>query len=79
MSLGRRKGENQEELFVMHNRLPKSPGHVFERKMNQLASFDRWVEPLCEPFYANDRGGRLFRRESIPACSWSDLDFPKKR
>jgi transposase len=64
MALGRRKGENQEELFVMHSRLPKSPGHVFYRKLNQLlaeAGFDRWVETLCEPFYANGKG-----RPSLP-------------
>ena len=64
MALGRRKGENQEELFVVHSRLPKSPGHVFYRKLNQLlaeAGFDRWVESLCEPFYANGRG-----RPSLP-------------
>jgi len=64
MALGRRKDENQEELFVVHSRLPKSPGHVFYRKLNQLlaeAGFDRWVETLCEPFYANGKG-----RPSLP-------------
>lgn len=55
MAMGRRSSETQPELFIMADQLPKSVGHVFYRKLNQLlaeAGFDPWVETLCEPFYA---------------------------
>jgi transposase len=64
MAMGKRQGVRQEDLFITHDRLPKSPGHVFYNKLNQLlaeAKFDRWVETLCEPHYANGKG-----RPSIP-------------
>jgi transposase len=55
MAMGRKSEERQAELFIMADQLPKSVGHVFYRKLNQLlaeAGFDPWVENLCEPFYA---------------------------
>jgi transposase len=59
MALGRRKGEQQDELFIMAEDLPKAPGHVFYRKLNAIlreAGFDRWVEDLCRPYYAETQG-----------------------
>jgi transposase len=59
MALGRRKGEQQDELFIMAEHLPKAPGHVFYRKLNAIlreAGFDPWVENLCRPFYAESQG-----------------------
>ena len=59
MALGKRRTEQQEELFVTADKLPRSPGHVFYQKLNRLlgeAGFDAWVEKLCEPFYADGRG-----------------------
>ena len=59
MALGRRKDEQQEEMFVMAEHLPKAPGHVFFRKLNAVlreAGFDRWVEDLCQPYYAQTQG-----------------------
>lgn len=59
MALGKRKCEQQDELFITADRMPRSPGHVFYRKVNRLLAdggFDRWVEDLCEPFYADGRG-----------------------
>jgi hypothetical protein len=52
----------QAERFIMADQLPKSVGHLFYRKLNQLltaAGFDPWIENLCEPFYAKgkDRPG----------------------
>jgi transposase len=44
--------------------LPRSPGHVFYRKLNRLLSeggFDRWIEALCEPHYCRGKG-----RPSVP-------------
>lgn len=64
MALGKRKAEEQQELFVAADRLPRSPGHVFFRKLNDLlaeAAFDAWLEQLCRPYYADGIG-----REGIP-------------
>jgi transposase len=64
MALGKRKTEQQQELFIPAEQLPRSPGHVFYRKLNELlaeAGFDSWLEDLCAPYYADGRG-----REGIP-------------
>jgi IS5 family transposase len=58
MALGRREA-TQEEMFVAAKDLPRSPGHVFYRKLNWLlseADFDRRIEELCEAYYADDVG-----------------------
>jgi len=58
MALGRREAV-QAEMFVAATDLPRSPGHVFYAKLNALlaeADFDRRVEALCEPYYAEDVG-----------------------
>jgi transposase len=37
--------------------LPKSPGHPFYKKLNQLlaeAEFDRWVERRCQQYYVSE-------------------------
>jgi hypothetical protein len=63
MALGKRKRE-QQEAWVATTDLPKSPGHPFYRKLNQLlaeAGFDAWLETLCGPYYAEQKG-----RPSIP-------------
>jgi transposase len=64
MAMGKREAEEQGELFVMADQLPRSPGHVFYDKLNGLlreGGFDRHVETLCEPFYAKGKG-----RPSVP-------------
>jgi transposase len=64
MSMGRRPGEEQGEFWVPTADLPRSPGHVFYDKLNRFladAGFDRHVESLCRPLYADDVG-----RTSIP-------------
>jgi transposase len=64
MSMGRRPAEQQPDLWVPTTDLPRSPGHVFYDKLNRLlaeAGFDRYVEGLCQPYYAEGVG-----RESIP-------------
>lgn len=58
MALGHRRREEQE-AWVATTDLPKSPGHVFYRKLNQLlaeADFDSFVEGLCQPHYADEVG-----------------------
>lgn len=62
MALGRRARE-QQALWVATTELPRSPGHPFYQKLNQLLAeneFDRWLEKLCAPHYAEDG------RPSIP-------------
>jgi transposase len=63
MALGKRRSE-QQEAWVATTDLPKSEGHVFYRKLNEVlaeAGFDRWVEQKCRPYYHNHLG-----RPSIP-------------
>jgi hypothetical protein len=36
MALGKRKNEQQDELFITADRMPRSPGHVFYLKVNRL-------------------------------------------
>jgi transposase len=63
MALGKRR-EEQQEMWVATTSLPKSEGHVFYRKLNQLlaeADFDREVEKCCRPYYHSHMG-----RPSIP-------------
>jgi IS5 family transposase len=56
MAMGKRR-QRQEALFITTEGLPKSAGHPFYRKLNQLlaeADFDRWVERRCERYYATE-------------------------
>jgi len=58
MALGKRRGQ-QQSLFITTSGLPKSPGHPFYRKLNELLKeieFDIKAEALCKPHYA--KGGR---------------------
>ena len=60
MALGKRRRERQE-MWVATADLPRSPGHVFYRKLNELlaeAGFDDRMESLCEPYYAAAGPGR---------------------
>lgn len=64
MAMGKRDDEQQQNLFITHDQLPRSPGHVFYRKLNRLLAeggFDRWIEALCEPHYCKGVG-----RPSVP-------------
>jgi transposase len=64
MAMGKREAEQQQDLFITHDKLPRSPGHVFYRKLNRVLAeggFDRWVEALCEPHYCQGLG-----RPSVP-------------
>jgi transposase len=63
MALGKRKDE-QQEMWVPTTSLPKSQGHVFYRKLNEVfaeAGFDRMAEDLCRTHYHAHIG-----RPSIP-------------
>jgi transposase len=63
MAVGKRESDEQME-WVMTLDLPKSPGHPFYRKLNEVlreSGFDRFCEQLCAPYYAEKMG-----RPSIP-------------
>jgi hypothetical protein len=64
MSMGHKPSERQADLWIATTDLPESPGHVFYEKLNTLlaeADFGRYVEELCQEYYADDVG-----RASIP-------------
>jgi transposase len=64
MGMGRRPRHQQADLFVTAADLPHSPGHAFYDQLNTLlagSDFDRYVEDLCRPYYADGQG-----RDSIP-------------
>lgn len=59
MALGRRPEERQQEFWIATGDLPKSAGHPFYQRLEQLlveGDFDGHVETLCEDYYAE--GGR---------------------
>lgn len=58
MALGRRKPP-QQPLWVANGELPRSPGHPFYAALNRLLAevgFDRFVEEMCTPYYADNVG-----------------------
>ena len=64
MSMSKREGEKQADLWIPTTELARSPGHPFFERLNKVlaeASFDRFVEELCAPFYASKNG-----RPSVP-------------
>ncbi|HJU77167.1 MAG TPA: transposase [Sphingomicrobium sp.] len=69
MAMGR-QGGRQGQMMVLWDELPKSPGHVFYDRLQEVlieAGFDAFVEGLCKPYYAPVMGapslppGRYFR------------------
>lgn len=56
MGMGKRKPV-QETLFITYDCLPRSEGHPFYVKLNELlddAGFDRWLEKRCVQYYAQE-------------------------
>src|SRR5262245_18517910 len=63
MALGKPQPK-QQDLWIAAPELPTAPGHPFYQKLNTLldeAGFDRFVENLCQSYYADGVG-----RPSIP-------------
>jgi len=59
MAIGKRKAEQQAELWIPTADLVKSAGHPFYERVNKLlaeAEFDRFVEEQCSKFYAGNVG-----------------------
>jgi len=58
MGLGN-QGDDQAQVFVMCADLPRFHGHVFYDCLQSILTkgcFDRFVESLCEPYYASGPG-----------------------
>jgi len=59
MSMSKREGERQSDLWIPTTELARSPGHPFYERLNKIlagAGFDAFVEQLCAPFYAQKNG-----------------------
>jgi len=59
MSMSKREGEQQTDLWIPTTELARSPGHPFYERLNKIlaeAAFDAFVEKLCAPFYAKKNG-----------------------
>ena len=64
MTMGKRKPQNQQNLWINTNNLRKTAGHPFYQKLNEILTkhgFDRLIEERCAKFYAPVMG-----RPSIP-------------
>ena len=64
----------QDDLMATWSEMPRSPGHAFYDRLQNLlreAGFDAFVEEVCKPFYAPRMGapslppGRYFRMHMI--------------
>jgi transposase len=73
MAMGR-AGDRQGDLMVTWAEMPRSPGHVFYDRLQEVliaGGFDRFVERVCQPYYAATMGapsvppGRYFRMHMV--------------
>ena len=64
----------QDDLMAAWAEMPRSPGHAFYDRLQELlseAGFDAFVEQVCKPYYAARMGapslppGRYFRMHMI--------------
>lgn len=70
----RRETGSQGDLVVTWAEMPRSPGHAFYDRLQNLlieAGFDAFVEEVCKPYYAPRMGapslppGRYFRMHMV--------------
>src|SRR5215218_5636745 len=69
-----RQGDRQGDLMVTWSEMPRSPGHVFYDRLQEVlvgAGFDGFVEEACQAYYARTMGapsvppGRYFRMHMV--------------
>src|SRR5438105_15077950 len=73
MAMGR-DGDRQGDLIVSWAEMPRSPGHVFYDRLQEVliaGGFDGFVETACQPYYAPKMVRRRCRRGATSACIWS--------
>ena len=71
MAMGRSEAV-QGDLMATWSEMPRSPGHAFYDRLQDLlrdAGFDAFVEEVCNPHYAPRMGRRRCRRGAISACT----------
>lgn len=64
MAMGRHRQPSQPPLWIGAGDLPRSPGHPFYQKLNEILAehkFDEFVEERCQKYYADVMG-----RPSVP-------------
>ena len=73
MAIGRQR-DRQSDLMVMWSEMPRSPGHVFYDRLQEVlvgAGFGGFVEDACQAYYARTMGapsvppGRYFRMHMV--------------
>src|SRR6266853_445615 len=73
MAMGR-EGNRQDDLMVTWAEMPRSPGHVFYDRLEEVliaGGFELFVETACQPYYAPKMGapsvppGRYFRMHMV--------------
>ena len=73
MAMGH-EGDRQGDLIVTWSEMPRSPGHVFYDRLQEVliaGGFDRFVETACQRYYAPKMGapsvppGRYFRMHMV--------------
>ncbi len=73
MAMGKWETQPQQALFITHDQLPRSPGHVFYLKLNGLlreAGFDRWVEASASRTTPRAKAVPRCRRGCTSARRW---------
>src|SRR3954454_18380709 len=58
MAMGR-QGDRQGELMAIWSEMPRSPGHVFYDRLQEVllgAGFDGFVEEACQPYHDRLKG-----------------------
>jgi transposase len=82
MAMGR-QGDRQGDLMVTWSEMPRSPGHVFYDRLQQVlvgAGFDGFVEDACRAYYARTMGapsvppGRYFRMHMVGSFEGIDSE-----
>ena len=73
MAMGR-QGDRQGDLMVSWSEMPRSPGHAFYDRLQEIlieGGFDSFAEETCKPYYAAKQGapsippGRYFRMHLV--------------
>jgi transposase len=82
MAMGR-QGDRQGDLMVTWSEMPRSPGHVFYDRLQEVlvgAGFDGFVEDACRAYYARTMGapsvppGRSFRMHMVGSFEGIDSE-----
>src|SRR3954469_16284595 len=82
MAMGR-EGDRQGDLMVTWSEMPRSPGHVFYDRLQEVlvgAGFDGFVEEACRAYYARTMGapsvppGRYFRMPMVGSFEGIDSE-----